>query len=163
MSKRHPVNSVLKKTAENWPGSNQGISPEILRIHRVHEYLHHNLCEVLVDFGLQAADFGALETLRKEPPPHCLSPTDLSSAMLFSSGGLTKVLNRLTHAGYIERLENPEDKRGKLVQLTDAGKELIERVIEVLHQQEREKMSVLSDAEKLELNKLLNKVLAVWE
>lgn len=95
--------------------------------------------------------------------PHCLTPTELSTAMLFSSGGLTKVLNRIRVAGFIIRIDNPNDKRGKLVQLTKKGKDLIDKVIVELHEKEQNKMNVLSKSEKVLLNTLLEKVLNVWE
>jgi DNA-binding MarR family transcriptional regulator len=163
MNKQTSVSSILHKTAENWSESNNAISPEILRIHRIRDYLHNDLNQVLVAFDLQAAEFSVLETLRKEAYPHCLTPTSLSSTMLFSSGGLTKVLNRLANAGFITRTDNFEDKRGKLVQLSKSGNDLITKVIVELHSQEQEKMAVLSITEKQLLNQLLHKVLGVWE
>lgn len=163
MSKQTSVSKILKKTADNWPESNRNLSPEILRIHRISTYLHCNLEQVLGAHTLQAADFSVLETLRKERFPHCLTPTALSTAMLFSSGGLTKVLNRITTAGFIVRIDNANDKRGKLVQLTESGKMLIDKVIVELHAEEQNKMNVLSQHEKEQLNTLLKKVLNVWE
>jgi len=163
MSKQKSITSILTKTAENWPESNQNISPEILKIHRIREHLQQNLNKVVERYGLQSADFGALETLRKEPAPHCLSATELSHSMLFSSGGLTKLLNRITDAGFVVRVNNPQDKRGKLVQLTEKGNALIGKVIVELHQQEQEKMAFLSENEKAALNGLLNKILDEWE
>lgn len=163
MIKQTPVNEILINTKKNWPESNQDLSPEILRIHRISTYLHRNLEQVLSHYTIQPADFSVLETLRKEPLPHCLTPTELSSAMLFSSGGLTKVLNRLTVADFIIRIDNPNDKRGRLVQLTEAGKHLIDNVIVELHADEQKRMSVLSENEKAQLNTLLEKILHVWE
>jgi len=158
MTKQTSVNNILKKTKNNWPESNQALSPEILRIHRISTHLHHNLEQVLKHYALQAAEFSVLETLRKEKMPHCLTPTELSTAMLFSSGGLTKVLNRIRVAGFIIRIDNPNDKRGKLVQLTEKGKDLIDKVIVELHAKEQNKMNVLSKSEKVLLNTLLEKV-----
>jgi len=163
MIKQTPVNEILINTKNNWPESNQDLSPEILRIHRISTYLHRNLEQVLSHYTIQPADFSVLETLRKEPLPHCLTPTELSSAMLFSSGGLTKVLNRLTVADFIIRIDNPNDKRGRLVQLTETGKHLIDNVIVELHADEQKRMSVLSENEKTQLNTLLEKILHVWE
>ncbi|MFS1437336.1 MarR family winged helix-turn-helix transcriptional regulator [Shewanella sp. 10N.286.48.A6] len=163
MPKPDSINQILQKSADNWPESFATISPSILRLHRIHTYLHHNMESVVKHHQLQAADFGVLETLRKEPAPFCLSPTQLYCAMLFSSGGLTKVLTRLTNAGLIVRLDNPEDKRSKLVQLSDKGKVLIEQVILELHQKEQRKMASLTVDEQQHLDALLKKLLGVWE
>ena len=163
MIKQTSVTNILKKTAEYWPESYQGISPEILRIHRISHYLHTNLITVLKEYGLQPAEFSVLETLRKEPKPHCLTPTQLSKTMLFSSGGLTKVLNRLIENDLIIRLENPNDNRGKLVQLTKVGAALISEVIIKLHHEEHKKINKLSINEKKQLDKLLEKMLNCLE
>ena len=163
MSKQETIANILKKVEENKPESFANYSPAILRIHRIHDYLHQNLAHIIEKYDLQHADFGVLGTLRREKPPYCLSPTELSHSMLFSSGGLTKVLNRVTNAGLIERIDNPEDKRSKLVQLTGTGKTLIEKVIDELHRSEQKKMTVLSKQEQQQLDTLLEKLLTVWE
>ncbi|MEG3756230.1 MarR family transcriptional regulator [Psychromonas arctica] len=163
MTEQTSIANVLAKTKTNWPESNSQISPEILRIHRISAHCQQNLSLVLNPYGLQVAEFSVLETLRKEKFPYCLTPTELSRAMLFSSGGLTKVLNRMDTAGLIIRIENPNDKRGKLVQLSESGQTLIGEIIVKLHTTEQQKFNVLNLEEKEQLNYLLNKILRVWE
>ncbi|HEY5714845.1 MAG TPA: MarR family transcriptional regulator, partial [Psychromonas sp.] len=101
--------------------------------------------------------------IHRESLSGCLSPTEIYNSMLFSSGGLTKVLNRVTKAGLVERIDNPEDKRSKLVKLTDTGRILIVKVMQELHSSEQKKMAVLSDLEKQQLNSLLVKFISAWE
>ena len=163
MAKQETVANILKKIEDNQPECFQNYSPAILRIHRIHDYLHQDLHQVIEKYALQRADFSVLMTLRREGEPYCLSPTELYCSMLFSSGGLTKVLNRVTDAGLIERIDNPEDKRSKLVKLTETGKLLIDKVRHELHICEQKKMTVLSEPEQQQLNTLLEKFLSVWE
>jgi len=68
-------------------------------------------------------------------------------------------LNRLSQAELIERIDNPEDKRSKLVQLTTTGKQLIETVMPQLHQKERNILSVLSADEQLQLDSFMKRIL----
>ena len=163
MSKQESVANILKKFEKHCPESFETHLPAILSIHRIHDYLHQGLDLVIEKYALQRADFGVLMTLRREGEPYCLSPTELYSSMLFSSGGLTKVLNRVADAGLVERLNNPEDKRSKLVKLTETGKQLIDKVRHELDICEQKKMSVLSEAEQQQLNALLAKLLSTWE
>jgi len=79
--------------------------------------------------------------------------------MFFSSGGLTKVLGRLVDAGLINRVDNPEDKRSKLVKLNKQGKKLVEKMMPQLHQQGKNLLQGLSEDETLQLETLLQKVL----
>lgn len=159
MSKQETVANILKKIEDNWPQSAEKCSPAILRLHRIHDYHQQDLIEILDQYDLQRADFSVLAALRRHGEPCCLSPTELYRSMLFSSGGLTKVLSRITTLGLIERLDNPEDKRSKLVKLTEKGKELIDRIIQQLHNHEQEFVSVLSEKEQEQLNSLLEKLL----
>lgn len=79
--------------------------------------------------------------------------------MLFSSGGLTKVLHRLQQDALIERHDNPGDKRSKLVQLTEKGQLLVEKMLPELHQKELEMLSVLNTEEQTQLSALLNRIM----
>ncbi|CAM2858532.1 MarR family winged helix-turn-helix transcriptional regulator [Vibrio rarus] len=163
MHNHFPVADRLEKFKIHWPEAYTTLSPSILRIHRLHDYFHNNVEQLVKHYDLQAADFGVLETLRREPAPYCLSPTELYQSMLFSSGGLTKVLNRLTGAGLIRREDNPLDKRSKLVLLNEQGLRIIEVVTEELHQLEHKNMARLSATEKQQLDRLLSKLLQEWE
>ena len=59
-------------------------------------------------------------------PPHRLSPKEVGVSLLFSSGGLTKLLERLESRGLVAREPDPNDGRGVLVSLTAAGSDLQE-------------------------------------
>lgn len=41
--------------------------------------------------------------------------------MTTTRGGATRAVNRLVDAGWIRRVECPDDRRGSLAELTDAG------------------------------------------
>ncbi|GEA59355.1 MarR family transcriptional regulator [Vibrio comitans NBRC 102076] len=163
MSQQESLETILKHGRTNWPEAFDSFRPTILMIHRIHSLLDDDLEEIIIEHDLQKADFGILMTLRRSAEPYCLSPTDLYRSMLFSSGGLTKVLRRVEKSGLIERLENPEDGRSKLVKLTELGRKLIEQVAFTLHQQEQRKLDILTTEEKQQLDKLLSKVLGHWE
>ena len=84
-----------------------------------------------------------------------LSPTDLYDAILFSSGGMTKVLKKLEE---IKREASSNDKRSMLISLTQEGKDLIENcMIEVAKQKEK-KFSILTQKEKEDLKNILSKI-----
>ena len=47
---------------------------------------------------------------------------------------MTKMMHGLTNAGLIERIENSEDGRSRLVRLTPKGKDLAEDIVDALIQ-----------------------------
>jgi len=67
-----------------------------------------------------------LAALRSAPPPYELAPTELYSAVLISSGGLTKVLKALERRKLIGRVKDKNDRRSLRVRLMPAGKRLAE-------------------------------------
>lgn len=111
-------------------------------------------------FGLQRGEFDVLATLRRSGTPFILTPTDLYEATMMTSGGMTARLDRLEKRGLIARQPNPDDRRGVLVRLTDEGQALVEAAVVPHAQNETRLLSVLSTAERDQLNSLLYKLRA---
>ena len=88
-----------------------------------------------------------------------LSPTDLYERLLFSSGGMTKVLKKLEEKEFINRIDNVEDKRSKLVQLTKKGKQVLDKQLKALILKENDVFSNLDEKDRLNLKSLLVKAL----
>ena len=61
--------------------------------------------------------------------PYALRPVELSHQMLVTTGAVTKRVDRLAAQGYVDREATADDGRGKLVRLTPAGLELVDRMI----------------------------------
>jgi DNA-binding MarR family transcriptional regulator len=58
-------------------------------------------------------------------PGRSLRPVELARAVLLTRSGITRLVQGLERAGYVERVECAEDARGFLVGLTPAGLGLI--------------------------------------
>lgn len=54
-------------------------------------------------------------------PGHQMRMSELADAVLLSRSGLTRLVDRLERQGLLERRECPDDARGSLAALTDAG------------------------------------------
>ena len=109
--------------------------------------------------GLQPGEFDVLATLRRSGEPYILSPTRLYEAAMISSGGMTNRLDRLERAGLVERRPDPNDRRGKLIALTEAGKIVIDETIARHVANEQRLLSVLTQAEQETLDSLLRKLI----
>lgn len=57
------------------------------------------------------------------------SVSDLSSLLQITPAGITHLINPLEEAGYIERRQDPHDRRIVLIGLTDKGAEVAEALI----------------------------------
>lgn len=54
-----------------------------------------------------------------------IRPTTLAARCVMSSGGCTRLVDRLEEAGLVRRTSHPTDRRGQVVQLTDDGERFL--------------------------------------
>jgi DNA-binding MarR family transcriptional regulator len=113
------------------------------RILRLARHLEAGREEQLEQFGLTLADFDMLATLRRRATGEPIKIRDLQLSLMLSSGGMTKRLDRLESAGLIERLPDPNDRRGTLITLSPRGFDLIEEAVPVIT---RHETTVVTDA-----------------
>ncbi|MEV5550777.1 MarR family transcriptional regulator [Streptomyces sp. NPDC052309] len=82
--------------------------------------------ELKTDCGLSISQFDALAHLSRAPQGQ-LRMAELAGAVLYSSGAATKVLDKLTAAGLVERTRDHHDRRVVVVKLTSRGREVFTR------------------------------------
>jgi DNA-binding MarR family transcriptional regulator len=70
---------------------------------------------------LEVWEFDVLAALRRAGKPYQMSPKALLQQTLVSSGTMTNRIDRLVDRGLVQRLEDPNDGRGVLVEMTNAG------------------------------------------
>ena len=99
------------------------------RLKRAAAVIARELEKVYGEYGLTEGSFDVLATLRRSGAPYTLTPTELFSSLMVTSGTMTTRLKNLENQGLIDRLPNPDDARSLLVRLTDKGKELIEKSV----------------------------------
>ena len=76
---------------------------------------------------------------------------------------MTNRLDQLEGRGLVERLRDPDDRRGVLVGLTDEGRKLWEAAIGVQAEKEALFASVLSKPEREQLNDYLRRLMLAFE
>jgi DNA-binding MarR family transcriptional regulator len=135
----------------------------VARILRAARLLDHEIGRALAPFGLSNREFDVLSALRRSGPPYARTASELGHAILFSSGGLTKLLERLEQAGLVTRERDSEDRRVVYVKLTDAGIELQEAAASFELDQEERMLSGLDADQREALGDLLQALLAGFE
>lgn len=81
---------------------------------------------------------------------------EMAKIMMLDASTLTPLLKKLEHKGFIKRARSPLDERNLVIQLTEEGKALQDRVIEV--PQKMGKCLNLSEQEAKTLYELIYKV-----
>lgn len=133
------------------------------RVSRIATHLARRQEEVFGRYGLNRGEVGVLSALRIAGPPHQLSPTRLFKGLMLSSAGMTSRLDRLEERGLVRRSSDPNDRRGVLVDLTSEGRELVDTVVAVNTNEEKELVGGLTSAEFGSLAALLQKLLSRLE
>lgn len=125
------------------------------RLGNVTLHLSREMEKVFSQFGLNTSSFDVLATLRRAGDPYTLSPGEMLSTLMVTSGTMTNRIDQLEKAGWVIRKVNPEDGRSFLVSLTPEGLELINQVIEAHAENQKRLVSGLSQQEQQTLNQLL--------
>jgi DNA-binding MarR family transcriptional regulator len=133
------------------------------RIGGLNRRIKRGMEATLAQHDLSHADWQVLSTLRLLQPPHRSSPGALAADIELSSGAMTSRLDRLEEAGLVRRLPDPEDRRGVVIELTDAGRETWDRAASVQGRREAFFASALSKSEQQQLNGLLRKLMLAFE
>jgi len=97
----------------------------LARLERLNETLVSGVCR---SHDLSASELRVLAMLHHRAVDGRVSPSRLADWIVQTSGGLTATLRRLEEAGYIVRGDDPADGRGRLVQITDGGREFYSTV-----------------------------------
>jgi len=90
--------------------------------------MEHLERELATTTDLSTPEFGVLLRLARTPGNH-LRMTDLAGGAGLSTSGMTRLVDRLEAAGYVERAACPNDRRGLEAVLTTKGRKLIDRVV----------------------------------
>jgi DNA-binding MarR family transcriptional regulator len=127
------ITSVLDAHQKYWPETYYDqLLP--LRFALFYAQLEHHTraAKVIACSGLSVVEFDVLATLRRSPPPHVLTPSEIQHLMLISSGGLTKVLMELERKGFVSRTCHECDRRIKPVILTESALPLLDGIMREL-------------------------------
>jgi DNA-binding MarR family transcriptional regulator len=155
---RDGVDLILEQWQRERPDLDSSPIGVVGRISRLARELEQRLEPVYREHGLEPGWHDVLATLRRTGPPYRLRPTEFTGALMLTSSGTTKRLDRLEQAGLIERTPDPGDRRGTLITLTAAGHRLIDTVTEAHLANERGLLDALTAEEQRRLADLLRKL-----
>lgn len=133
------------------------------RVGRLYLAYQQGMQKTWAEFGLNAAKFDVLATLRRSGAPYVLSPGDLLKATMVASGTMTNRIDRLEADGLVRREVNPEDSRSFLIGLTEDGLALIDQAVTAHVQTQARLLEGLEPQEVETLRHMLSKALAAAE
>ncbi len=142
------VDRVLEQWGRQRPDLDVSPMAVIGRLKRLSRLIDAELRRTFSAYGLDAASFDVLATLRRSEPPHRLTPAELMRAAMVTSGAITQRLDRLEERGLVTRTPSASDGRVVHVALTDEGRALIDRTLPAHVDNEDRLLAALTAAER---------------
>jgi DNA-binding MarR family transcriptional regulator len=158
MAESDGVDEILGQWERERPDLDTTPIGVIGRISRLAREIEDRLEPVYSASGLEPGWYDVLATLRRSGPPFQLRPTDFAAALMLTTSGTTKRLDRLEAAGHITRQPDPGDRRGVLITLTASGRELIDNATASHMANEHRILTGLTAADQRQLAALLRKL-----
>ena len=154
----------IDRIVEQWnrvrPDLDASPTETLQRITRLSLLQGVSFARVFAPHGISFGEYLVLAALRRAGPPYRMNPTALFNSVILSSGAMTNRLDRLEAIGLIERQPDPTDRRGRLVALTDRGRELVDVAVVSHLENEQRLLAALDAGEREQLAGLLRKLLA---
>jgi len=149
------VDRIVAQWNSARPDLDVGPMETIGRLSRLAAMLRSEMEKTWKAYGLNPASFDVLATLRRSGKPDGLSPGELLDLTMVTSGTMTNRVDQLVKGDLVERVPNPEDKRGFLIRLTEDGMTKIEAAVTDHVKTQHRLMGGFSYKQRGELNDLL--------
>ncbi len=108
--------------------------------------------------GLPLPWFDVLLQIRRTPEGR-LKMSQIADATVHSSGGTTRLIDRIEAVGYVQRMNCPNDRRAIHVAITAAGNAKLDEALEAhLEHLQRQMADRLNESERATLAALLSKL-----
>jgi DNA-binding MarR family transcriptional regulator len=133
------------------------------RVSRLARHLDRARRTAFAEHNLEPWEFDVLTALRRAGAPYQLSPGQLLTQTLVTSGTMTNRIDRLTAKGLVQRLPDPDDRRGVLVRLTEAGSNRADAALAGLLDHERTLLRELTPQRRQELAGMLRELVAPFD
>lgn len=157
------VDQILAQWNRERPDLDVSAMGPLGRLARLRTHLSREIDATLAAHGLNSSTFDVLATLRRSGEPFRLSPSDLMATMMVTSGTMTNRIDQLEKQGLVERLPNPDDRRGLIVALTPKGRALVDEAVTAHVANQERLMAALTVEERNALDTLLRRHLAAFE
>ncbi|MGN6599745.1 MAG: MarR family winged helix-turn-helix transcriptional regulator [Actinomycetes bacterium] len=133
------------------------------RVTRLARHLDLARRAAFAEHDLETWEFDVLTALRRAGEPYALSPGQLLTQTLVTSGTMTNRIDRLASKGLVERQPDPRDRRGVRVQLTEAGRRRVDDAMADLLDREHSLLAALPGPERLRLAATLRSLLLPFD
>lgn len=160
---RDEVDNLVAAWRRERPDLDVGPLEVLSRVTRLARHLDLARRAAFAGHDLEAWEFDVLAALRRTGAPYALSPGQLVTQTLVTSGTMTNRIDRLADRGLVERRPDPDDRRGVQVRLTEAGRTRVDAALADLLGREGTLLAGLTPRQRAQLADLLRRLLAPFD
>lgn len=135
----------------------------IQRLGRIRRIIDAEVEATFAEFGLNGPDYVALATLRQLDQSNGVPQRRLMRELGLTSGTISVRVERLCDQGLVACSPDPTDRRNTLVALTDAGRDLMDRVTPAHLSTENRLLAALDPGQRETLVTILRQLLVSFE
>jgi DNA-binding MarR family transcriptional regulator len=160
---RDEVDRLIEAWRRERPDLDVAPMEVLSRVSRLARHLDRARSQAFETHGLESWEFDVLAALRRAGAPYQLSPGRLLKETLVTSGTMTNRVDRLTARGLVERLPDPADRRGVLVQLTNSGRDSVDAAMADLLAHERNLLGSISERDQAKIARVLRELVGPFD
>ena len=160
---RDEVDRLIEAWRRERPDLDVAPMEVLSRVSRLARHLDRARSQAFETHGLESWEFDVLAALRRAGKPYQLSPGRLLKETLVTSGTMTNRVDRLAARGLVERLPDPADRRGVLVQLTDTGRDSVDAAMADLLAHERRLLGSISERDQAKIARVLRELVGPFD
>ncbi len=160
---RDEVDNLVAAWRRERPDLDVGPLEVLSRVTRLARHLDLARRAAFTGHDLEAWEFDVLAALRRTGAPYALSPGQLVTQTLVTSGTMTNRIDRLAERGLVERRPDLDDRRGVQVRLTESGRTRVDAALADLLAREGALLTGLTPRQRAQLADLLRRLLAPFD
>lgn len=130
---------------------------KILKI--VSNYMDKDMNNCLSDYNITRSQMGILIYIQVAECKNIeANQVDIEKEFNLKNPTVTGLINRLEEKGYIKRVRSDKDKRYNKLELTETGREILNKGKRKAQENEEKLLKILTDDEIKELKRILTKI-----
>ena len=130
---------------------------KILKI--VSNYMEKDMNNCLSDYNITRSQMGILIYIQVAECKNIeANQVDIEKEFNLKNPTVTGLINRLEEKGYIKRVRSDKDKRYNKLELTESGREILNKGKRKAQENEEKLLKILTEDEMRELKRILTKI-----
>lgn len=152
-----PIRIDAESFAQQFPEADALSCQNVTNLLRLAGHASQAATEMFRPFGLSPSGVNVLTSLTSEGT--AMTPAEVASQLMLTTGTITSVLHTLERDGFIRRKQHPVDGRKTLIELTAKARRTVPKIQALSNTWSTDLMAALTVREHAQLDKLLDKVL----